>query len=358
MHTIVRLSFILLVLVGLSGTINAQSAYEVISPDNLDRLALLQTFTFESLTGGQNFLWLPDSSSFIVASDHQIMQVNLANQSEISHTLFETESWITHIALSADGSHLGYSTYESQGNGLFDERGLAAHIVNFSTGTPVAFIPLAHTVRSLGLNANGTQLITVDALTYDFSVWDVYQQSLITTYRTDQPGYPFMLNAVFNADASRLALGSGSSHNLASIWDAHTGEKLSEAYGYSTELAFSWDSQWLLGVTRYGGEALVWDSLTGEHAQIINFASQYARATAISPDSRIVAAILEPIAVNPQLGLYFWDGLSGIELQGMSLDRPDTTIQPRLGFSPNGQYLLTHQWSNEATIWGIPSGTD
>jgi WD40 repeat protein len=150
--------------------------------------------------------------------------------------------------------------------------------------------------------------------------------------------------AAFSPDGQRVL--TASRDQTARLWDAFTGQLLTELRGHSGPVkaaAFSPDGQRVL-TSSEDQTARLWDAFTGQLLAELRGHSQAVLAAVFSPDGQWV------LTASGDQTARLWDAFAGkllAELRGHS--GPVTAA----AFSPDGQRLLTASGDRTARLWSV-----
>lgn len=346
----------------LAGFVTAHRAVgetEEISASNIERIDKIAEIEVEGAPMlADRMVWATDGESLAIVTAHEVLLYVVPDLAQEPKMLFDSERLLSRIAFTADFELMAVSS-SVRIEGSPEAGDPQIHLVDLETGDVVANIQTDEIAIALAFSADNTRLIAVHGSSYDFSVWDVQEVSLLDHYETNQPGWPWMLSAVFTDDASLVALGSGSTYNTSTIWDTQTGELVTQGeYGYSSQLTFSPDNTLLAGASRYGGGTQLWHIATVDEGPIIEYASHYTLAADFSADGSLFAQILTPVTLSESYKVQFVDPETGQD--HLLIINEEASIDSGgmdLIFSPDGKWLAIYNANSGIQLWGITSAS-
>lgn len=327
-----------------------------ISATTIERIAKIAEIEIEGapMLAGR-IVWVAEGESLAIVTAHEVLLYMVPDLEQEPKLLFESERLLSRIAFTSDFELMAVSS-SVRIEGSPEAGDPQIHLVDLETGDVVADLQTDEVAIALAFGADNTRLIGVHGASYDFSVWDVQQASLLERYETNQPGWPWMLDAAFTDDASLVALGSGSTYNTRTIWNTQTGNLVVQGeYGYSSKLTFSPDNMVLAGATRYGGWTQLWRIDTLNEGPIIEYASHYILAADFSADGSLFAQILTPLTLSKGYRVQFVNSETGQEHHLLVIDE-QAAIDTRgmdLIFSPDGKWLVIYNANTGIHLWGI-----
>jgi len=334
---------------------NAITDLKQLNSNTIEHIELIAEKKIDDLTVVDHVVWTPDGQTIALMTQHKVLLYQVQELEQEVKVLFDSERYLTQIAFSRDFRWIAIAS----GIRSNDQPFLAENVVqilDLDTNEIYREIYTGDRTVALTFSEDATKLITVNGVSYDFSVWNISNSEQIAEYDTDQPGWPIMLDAVFTDDATLLALGSASTYNLRTIWNTQTGNLTAKGeYGYSAELAFSPDNSILAGASRYGGWTQLWRIDEEEEDPTIEYVSHYTLATDFSTDGSIFAQILVPITNADNYIIQFLDPITGIQQHHVVVPEVARLDGMDMIFNPDGKHLVIFNVNSGFQLWGVSS---
>ncbi|HEX8090140.1 MAG TPA: hypothetical protein VF762_14865, partial [Blastocatellia bacterium] len=142
---------------------------------------------------------------------------------------------------------------------------------------------------------------------------------------------------------------TGSYDNTARVWDAKTGESVTELRGHTglvSSAAFSPDGKYVV-TGNDDKTAQIWDVKTGESVTELIGHNNLVWSTAFSADGKYV------VTGNDDKTAWVWDAKTGRKVTEL---RGHTGAVWSAAFSPDGKYVVTGSNDNTARIWEARTG--
>ncbi len=333
-----------------------QGQNAVLEPINFENVDQIQQLSaFENVQGLRFVGWAPNGDSFVMTTVNDVWRYQVDDLMAQPTLVYESSEPISQIAFSADSARLAIASGRQLDSTpkIVDNR---LRLIDLSNGQIISEAMLEHPVSALAFSPDRRRLVVVYGDTFDFSIWSAESLALVESYTTEQPGWPFMLSAVFNDESTLLALGSGGGFNRTTIWDTETGEMMGEGeYGYSDHLVFSRDSSILAGTSRYGGYGKLWYWQGDNQSPSLEFVSHHVLSADFNHNGTIYAQIIAPITMSHQYTIQFINPSTGEEVHRMLVEsRPDlNTGGISMSFSPDDMRLLIYEPASGISLWGI-----
>jgi WD40 repeat protein len=157
----------------------------------------------------------------------------------------------------------------------------------------------------------------------------------------------FVTSAAFSPDGKSLV--TASADNTARVWDAKTGQTLTDLRGHTAPLlsaAFSPDGNSVVTAS-YDGTARVLDAKTGQTVADLRGHAGPVLSAAFSTDGRFVVTASEDNKAR------VWDAETG---QSLTELRGHTGALSSAAFSPDGRLVVTASEDNTARVWDASTG--
>jgi WD40 repeat protein/predicted Ser/Thr protein kinase len=250
-------------------------------------------------------------------------------------------SWVRRACFSPDNRRIATASRDGAGR-----------IWDAATAQLLVTLQHADYVNAVVFSADGHWIATA-ADDHTARVWDATTGEPMTApLRHDF----FVLDVAFSPDAASIA--TAAHDRTARVWDVATGkERFRCSYGANVQTAcFSPDGQRLL-VAAWGGEAGLWNALSGRpFGQPFRHRSQLNLAVFSNDGSRLLTASEDATAcVWDAAGVVYRWRASGSGADRRSLLEPmrhDGAVQ-WAAFSPDGQRVVTASSDHTAQVWDI-----
>jgi len=325
--------------------VHAQNARPTITTQNADRLALLNT---PAITQVARAAWLPGGTSFFVAGDFGIWQLDAAAPGKILH-YFPVPN-VSALAVSSDRRLLaaGIAPTDFQPGGddeditlidLASDEELTGLSDNIGWIDDLAFRLNTHQLAMLGGIETNDYVIKIQ------DVESAQMQGVAILPFNDGLNYLVDTAPTWNQTGTLLALGGN-------VWN-FTGEQLVKSTAVALPdvsgkfyfgSALTPDGHYL--VTNHSSLGVqVWDLSSG---QVVSLTAATASALAISPDSRSVAFLMSD-------KITLWDIASGKQRSSIPFQQRADQIR----FSPDGQWLYSSApsyYGASLWVWNMASG--
>jgi WD40 repeat protein len=176
-------------------------------------------------------------------------------------------------------------------------------------------------------------------------IWDVETADVV--YTLEPRGLPLRIRSVsWSPDGNLIALGV--SESRITVWDAHTGQFISELEGETQgsihSIAWSPDSQRIASSTGSDGTIRVWDVANREVIQVLNENGTLSLAWRSNTD--------QLISIDTFGHVHNWDIVRGQATPIFEL-RGDESV---LSWSPNGRHLASVTSDQIVEIWDVTTG--
>jgi WD40 repeat protein len=254
---------------------------------------------------------------------------------------------VSDVAFSPDGQRLasaGGTRYASVGGNDLRTAEVMTKVWDASTGQELlALTGKTGAVISVAFSPDGRRLATgsEDGTT---KLWDAHSgQELVTIQgHTDR-----VRTVAFRPDGRRLATASWD--GTTKLWDPETGQILLSINEPANRVAFSPDGQRLVTADRgQKRTATVWDAHSGQKLLMLELAGE-PLGVAFSPDGhRLATTSGDGIA-------RIWDAASGRQIFNLTGHSGGVD---GVAFSPDGHHLATSSWDGTVKIWDALSGQE
>jgi len=219
--------------------------------------------------------------------------------------------------------------------------------------------PLKHgdTVWSVQFSADGKRLLSASS-DHTARLWDAQTgQQLVEPLKHDDQ----VNSAEFSPDGTQAV--TASDDGTARVWDARTGQPVTGPLNQGMPVfsaQFSPDGRWIVTAShRYKardaakaaqgrrepvGTARVWNAQTGQQLSEFKLAGARLNGARFSPDGK---RILTAAGDLPRV----WDALTGQVIMPLGTDGASSGQ-----FSPDGNYIVTAAWDDTARLWDARTG--
>ncbi len=198
-------------------------------------------------------------------------------------------------------------------------------------------------LRSVAFSPDGRRILTAS---WDKTarIWDAATGQEITQLigHTDRVWF-----AAFSPDGRRVI--TASHDKTARIWDAATGRQILVLNGHQDRVtcaAFSPDGRRVV-TSSYDKTARIWDAATGQQILVLSGHADLVMYAAFSPDGRRV------VTASHDRTARIWDAATGRQIRLLS---GHTDWLTTASFSPDGLQVVTASYDKTAGIWDAHTG--
>lgn len=273
----------------------------------------------------------PDGSIVATGSDdHTIRLWGTASGQQI-RLLEGHKDWVQGLAFSPDGKYLLSASIDR-----------TARLWHVATGQSIRVFNHPDVVGAVAFSPDGKSIATGSTDTI-VRVWSLKGMLLIGHTGN-------VLQASFSPDGNTILTTGEPDDNTARLWDAATGQELSQSIGQPYEIRdaiFSPDGQTIL-TTSQDNIARLWDAATGELLRLFEGHTNVVNRAAFSPDGNYI------VTTSPDLIARVWDSQTAETITKYANQASDHPNQ--IGFSSDGQMVVTGSFDGSVHIWDPLTG--
>ncbi len=300
--------------------------------------------TFE----GESFVWAvvfsPDGEYLASGYDDGSLRLWDADSGDLLQTLNNHVMPIMALSFSPDGARLLSASQD--GIVMLWDTATGQMLDQFDSGLQPS---------GLIFSPDANRFLVSSFSPFSMSLWDIETHREVRTFRRVGP----ISSPYFSLDGQTVFATEG---NFITFWDINTGEvaRLLTGHRHAVSAIFpNADASRLLSVSR-DGTIRQWDLHNG--AEIVQTQSLFPFLLmdgAISPDARLFAIGAGGSTVRRELpGLVLlYDAVTGAEIRRFGFDGvAHTTSTSSVRFSPDGETILSADWSGEIKLWDATNG--
>jgi len=286
-----------------------------------------------------------DGTHIASGSDDGGLRLWDATNGDLLYTLLGHMEPITALTFSPDGTRLLSASQD--GKVLLWDTTSGNKLQEFDTGV--------NPIR-LAFSPDANRFLVSRFTPFIMSLWDIETGSEVRTFRRVGPiGWPF-----FSSDGESVFSSEG---NFITFWDINTGEVTRSLTGHTHAVVAVFpnvDESQILSASS-DGTIRQWDLYNGaEIAHIQSLFPYLLMDGEISPDGQTFAIGAGGSTVRLDLRglLVLYDTKTGTEIRRFGVDGvAHTSSTSSVRFNPDGQTILSADWSGEIKLWDMSNGT-
>lgn len=308
---------------------------------NYERQQPLLTFTAGSPVWTADFS--PDGAHIAAGSDDGTLRLWDVNSGDLLYTLVSHMTPLTALTFSPDGTRL-LSASEDGKVMLWD----------VTSGNMLQEFDTRPRPIRLAFSPDANRFLVSTFTPFIMSLWDIQTGSEVRTFRRVGPiGWPF-----FSRDGQSVFSSEG---NFITFWDINTGEVRLSLTGHTHAVVGIFptvDESQILSVST-DGTIREWNLHNGaEIARTQSLFPYLVMDGQISPDGQTFAVAAGGSTVRDLPGLVvLYDTVTGTEMRRFGVGGVAHTASPSsVRFNPDGQTILSADWSGEIKLWDMTNG--